>query len=86
MKLIEYLGIVWDDRLNWKSHIRYEKIKLAKQLVSWRNGDPISHIHYDESALFFCLWVPDVFLYMFGVKTYASNLDCLNKFQKRIVR
>ena len=30
----KFLGIVLDDRLNWKSHIRYKKMKLAKQLVS----------------------------------------------------
>ena len=33
--------------------------------------------------LFISTWC---ILYMFGIKTYASNLDCLNKFQKRIVR
>ena len=38
----KFLGIVLDDRLNWKSHIQYLKIKLAKQLVSWRNWDLIS--------------------------------------------
>ena len=79
----KFLGIVLDDRLNWKSHSQYIKktgIGILKKLRPYINISTMVSLYYSfiYPYLMYCVHVCG--------KTYASNLDCLNKLQKRIIR
>ena len=64
-----YLGVVTDDKLNWKDHILSVRSKLSKCCaIMYRTSSLINKhgIHIWYYSLFICL-----------IYTYAPNIHCL---------
>ena len=83
---VKFLGVWMDDQLNWKSHITYISGKISKVIgilkkVKQSVGTTILR------NLYYALIYP-YFTYcnVTWAANYRSNLDCLVKLQKRIVR
>ena len=81
----KFLGIVLDDRLNWKSHIQYIKNKTSKAIGILKKMRPFINISTMVSLYYSFIYPYLMYCVHVWGQTYASNLDCLNKLQKRIV-
>ena len=82
----KFLGIVLDDRLNWKEHIQYIKNKTNKAIGIFKKLRPYINISTMVSLYYSFIYPHLMYCVHVWGKTHASNLDCLNKLQKRIVR
>ena len=84
--ITKFLGIVLDDRLNWKSHIQYIKNKDTKAIGILKKRRPYINISTMVSLYYSFIYPYLMYCVHVGGKTYASYLNCLNKLQKRTVR
>ena len=80
------LGVMIDDKLNWKNHICLVKSKLSKSCaVMYRASFLIDrrgmHILYYSLFLPYIMYCAEVW-----GNTYATNVQCLVILQKRVVR
>ena len=82
----KFLGIVLDDHLNWESHIQYIKNKISKTIGTLKKLRPYINISTMVSLYYSFIYPYLMYCVHVWGKTYASNLDCLNKLQKRIAR
>lgn len=81
-----FLGVIIDNKLSWKAHIRHIKTKISKSLSI------INKVKFclDENAFrtLYCTLVLPFFMYCVEVwvNTYQCTIDPLVKLQKRAVR
>ena len=79
------LGVVIDDKLNWKSHILSVRSKLSKcGAILYRASSLIKK--HSMHILYYSLFMPYI-MYCAEVcgNTYATNIHCLVLFQKRLI-
>ena len=85
-KETKFLGVILDNGLTWKPHIQHVRNKLSrgtgilKKLRPYVNNDTILGLYYSFIYPYFTYCVQ-----VWG-KTYQSNLDCIVKIQKRVIR
>ena len=81
----QFLGVVIDDKLNWKSHILSIRSKLAKCCAIMYKASSLINIH-GMHILFYSLFMPYI-MYCAEVwgNTYATNIHCLVVLQKRVI-
>ena len=82
----KYLGVIIDDKLNWKDHISNLRSKLARNSYAITKLKP----YLDENTLkmiYYSLVYPHI-QYCISTWGYAAptNLDPIVKLQKRVVR
>ena len=82
----KFLGVILDNGLTWKPHIQHVRNKVSrgtgilKKLRPYVNNDTILGLYYSFIYPYFTYCVQ-----VWG-KTYQSNLDCIVKLQKRVIR
>ena len=82
----KFLGVILDNGLTWKPHIQHVRNKVSrgtgvlKKLWPYVNNDTILGLYYSFIYPYFTYCVQ-----VWG-KTYQSNLDCIVKLQKRVIR
>ena len=81
-----FLGVMIDDKLNWKNHICLVKSKLSKRCaVMYRASFLIDrrgmHILYYSLFLPYIMYCAEVW-----GNTYATNVQCLVILHKRVIR
>ena len=82
----KFLGVILDNGLTWKPHIQHVRNKVSrgtgilKKLRPCINNDTILGLYYSFIYPYFTYCVQ-----VWG-KTYRSNLDCIVKLQKRVIR
>ena len=82
----QFLGVVIDDKLNWKNHILSIRSKLSKCCaIMYRASSLINK--YGMHILYYSLFMPYIMYWaeVWG-NTYATNIHCLVLLQKRIIR
>ena len=80
------LGVVIDDKLNWKSHILSIRSKLSKCCAIMYRASSLINKHCMH-ILYYSLFMPYI-IYCAEVwgNTYATNIHCLVVLQKRVIR
>ena len=81
-----FLGVVIDDKLNWKSHILSIRSKLSKCCAIMYRASSLINKHCMH-ILYYSLFMPYI-IYCAEVwgNTYATNIHCLVVLQKRVIR
>ena len=83
---VNVLGVMIDDKVNWKNHICLVKSKLSKRCaVMYRVSFLIDR--HGMHILYYSLFLPYI-MYCAEVwgNTYATNVQCLVILQKRVIR
>ena len=82
----KFLGVILDNGLTWKSHIRHVRNMVSrgagilKNRRSCVNNDTALDLYYSFIYPYFTYCV-----YVWG-KTYTCNLDCIITLEKRVIR
>ena len=82
----KFLGVVIDDKLNWKSHILSIRSKLSKCCVIMYKASSLinkhgMHILYNSLFMPYIMHCTEVW-----DNTYATNMNCLVLLQKMVIR
>ena len=80
------VGVVIDDKLNWKSHNLSIRCKLSKSCaIMYRTSSLINK--HGMHILYYSLFMPYI-MYCAEVwgNTYVTNIHCLVLLQKRVIR
>ena len=82
----KFLGVLLDNKLNWKKHIDYVSRKLSRGIgmiskaKKYLNGDSLVTLYYSFIYTYMC------YCNLIWGSTYESNLKKLTILQKRIIR
>ena len=82
----KFLGVLLDNKLNWKKHIDYASRKLSRGIAmiskakKYLNGDSLVTLYYSFIYPYMC------YCNLIWGSTYESNLKKLTILQKRIIR
>ena len=80
------LGVVIDDKVNWKSHILSVRSKLSKCCAIMYRASSLINKH-GMHILYYSLFMPYIMYWaeIWG-NTYATNSHCLVLLKKRVIR
>ena len=82
----KFLGVILDNGLTWKPHIQHVRNKVSRGTGILKKLRP--HVNNDTILGLYYSFIYPYFTYCVQVwgKTYQSNLDCIVKIQKRMIR
>ena len=82
----KFLGVMIDHKLNWKSHIMNIRAKLSRCIGMFYKASQILDV--DSLRMLYCLlYLPHIsYCNEIWGTAYKSNIDCINKSQKRVIR
>ena len=86
--MTKLLGILIDDKLNWKEHINLVCSKLSKCITVMYKAKPLLDKNALVIKLLYCsLFVPYVtYCREICGNTYKSNINCVYLLQKKVAR
>ena len=85
----KFLGVILDNGLTWKPPIQHVRNKVSRCTGILTKTAAICHINDTIFGLYMCYsFIYPYLTYCVQVwgKTYQSNLDCIVKLQKRVIR
>ena len=82
----KFLGVIIDDKINWKSHIKYIHSKLARSISVLSKARHV--LDYKSLRMLYCSLVLPYLNYCSEVwgNTYKSSLHAITILQKRAIR
>ena len=82
----KFLGVIIDNRLNWKSHIKHIHTKLSRSIAVLSKVRQV--LDYNSLRMLYCSLVLPYLNYCTEVwgNTYKSSLNALIILQKRAIR
>ena len=82
----KFLGVIIDDKINWKSHIKYIHNKLARSISVLNKAKHL--LNFKSLRMLYCSLVLPYMNYCTEVwgNTYKSSLNAITILQKRAIR
>ncbi|KAK0133338.1 RNA-directed DNA polymerase from mobile element jockey [Merluccius polli] len=83
---IKFLGVIIDEKVNWKPHVKYLQAKLSKTISVINKAKPF--LNYNSLHLLYCALVLPYFTYCVEVwgNNFKTTLSPLTILQKRVIR
>ena len=83
---VKFLGVWLDEQLNWKSHIAYVSSKVSKVIGILKKVQKCLDKWILRNLYYALVYPYFTYCNITWASNYKSNLDCLVKLQKRVVR
>ena len=82
----KFLGVIIDEKLNWKAHIKFVKTKLSKSMFMLNRAKYL--LQYDSMLMLYnCIVLPHLtYCCELWGNTYMTNLQGIVIIQKKIIR